>query len=112
MRKEEEIIELRMHNLSVDNRTRGTISSPISVATIDGEESCVMTFRDDNEGDVWPISLFKRFAGRSDGFDFGFDDMRELTFGDTVAEEQHALGFCFRLLVECLASDMNEEGVP
>ena len=102
MGKQKVVVELRVNNVAVHDGTSGTIASAVRVATVDGEEASVVTFRDDNEGDVGTVSLLESFAGGADGFDFCFDDVRELTFGDSVAEEQDTFGFGFGLLVECL----------
>jgi len=87
MRKEEEIIELGMNNICIDDRTRWTVPRTISIPTISWEETDVMTFRDDDESDFGSVSLLQGFACGTDSFDFGFDDVGELTFGDTVTEE-------------------------
>ena len=102
MGKQKVVVELRMDDVGVDDCPGRTITRTIRVTTVDGEETSVVTFRDDDESDVGTVSLLESFAGGADGFDFCFDDMRELTFGDSVAEEQDTFGFGFGLLVECL----------
>jgi len=102
MGKQKVVVELRVDNIAVDNCPCRTIASAVRVTTIYGEETSMMTFRDDDEGDVGTVSLLESFAGGANSFDFCFDDVRKLTFGDSVAEEQDAFGFGFGLLVECL----------
>src|SRR5271156_340624 len=87
MGKQKVIVELRMSDIVVDNSASWTIPCAVSVTSIGREESCVMTFCDDDEGDVWTVTFLESFAGRTNCFDFGFDDMSELTFGNTVTEE-------------------------
>ena len=102
MRKQVEIIELRVDNVGVDNCASGTISGAIRVAAFSGEETCMVTFCDNDEGDVGTVAFFEGLAGGPDGFDFRVDDMGELTFGDSITEEQDAFWFGFGLLIECL----------
>ena len=109
MRQQEEIVELRVHDFAVDNGASGTIARAIGIATFGGEETCVVTFRNDDKGDVGAVAFFEGLARGTDGFDFGVDDVRELTFGDTVTEEQHAFGFGFGLLVEGLVELASDE---
>ena len=70
MGKQEEIVELRVGDVVVDDRAGGTIPRTVGIATFSGEETCVVTFCDDDEGDVGTVSLFECFTGGTDGFDF------------------------------------------
>jgi hypothetical protein len=76
-----------MNNIAIDNRTGRTISGTIRISAIDGEESCMMAFCNDDEGDIGTITFFESFASGTDSFDFCFDDMGELSFRNTVTEE-------------------------
>lgn len=69
MGKQKEIIELRVDDVAVDDGAGRTISRTIGIPTFNGEETCVMTFCDDDEGDVGTVTLFECFAGGTDGFD-------------------------------------------
>jgi hypothetical protein len=102
MRKQEEIVELRMDNVVIDDGAGGTIPCAVGIATFSGEETCVVTFCNDDKGDVGTVPFFEGFTGRTDGFDFRVDDVGKLAFGDSVAEEENTLRFGFGLLVECL----------
>jgi hypothetical protein len=110
MGKEIVVVELRVTNVIVDNRAGHTVSGAIPLATVGGEEANVVTLRDDDKGDFGTVAFFEGLAGRADGFDFGFDDVCELTFGDTVAEEQDTFRLGFGLLVESLKSDGLSDG--
>jgi hypothetical protein len=87
VREEEEVVELWVDDVGVDDGACRAISGAVGVATVEGEEAGVVAFRDNDEGDVWAVAFFEGFAGGANGFDFGFDDVGELAFGDTVAEE-------------------------
>lgn len=100
--KQKVVVELWVHDIVVDDGSRRTVASTVRVATVDGEEAGVVTFCDNDEGNAGTVSLLEGFASGTDCFDFCFDDMRKLTFGDAVAEEQNTFGFGFGLLVECL----------
>lgn len=105
MRKQEEIIELRMCDVGIDDGASGTVTGAICIATVGWEEACVMTFCDDDEGDVGTVTFFKSFAGRANCFDLSFDDVCELALGDTITEEQDTFRLRFGLLIKCLLSD-------
>lgn len=70
MGKQKEIIELRVDDVVVDDGAGGTIPRAIGIPTFSGEETCVVTFCDDDEGDIGTVTLFEGFAGGTDGFDF------------------------------------------
>jgi hypothetical protein len=110
--KQVKVIELRMRNIGIDNGASRAIASTVGVATFSREESCVMTFGNNDESDVGTITLLESLAGRTEGFDFSLDDVGELAFRDTIAEEQNAFRFCFGLLIECLLSDWDGEREP
>ena len=87
MRKQKVVIELRMSNIGVDNGAGRAVACAVAITTINGKETSMMTFCNDDEGDAGTVSLFERFTRRPDSFDFRFDDMRELAFRYTIAEE-------------------------
>jgi hypothetical protein len=112
MGKQVKVVELRMSDIGIDDGSSGAIASTVGIATFGREETSMMTFGNDDESDVGTITLLESFAGRTDGFDFSFDDVSELSFGDTIAEEQDAFRLRFGLLIEGLLSDQEGEGEP
>jgi hypothetical protein len=87
MRKQKVVIELRVGDITVDDCAGGTIACAVPITTISGKETSVMTFCNDYESDVGTVALLECFAGRPDSFDFRIDNMCELTFRYTIAEE-------------------------
>jgi hypothetical protein len=99
-----------MCDIGVDDGAGRTIASAIRIATFSGEKTSMMTFGNDDKGDVGTVAFLEGLACRTNGFDFSVNDVSELSFGYTVAEKQHSLGFGFGLLVECLRQIV--EGIP
>ena len=108
--KEVVVIELGMTNVVVDDGAGHAVAGAISFTTVSGEEADMVPFGDHNESHLGTVALFEGLAGGADGFDFGFDDMRELTFGDPIAEEQDTFGLGFGLLVKSLEVRWESDG--
>ena len=85
--KQKVVVELRVDNVTVNDSPSRTVAGAVRVTTVDREEASVMTFRDDDKRDVRTISLLESFAGGTDGLNFCFNNMGELTFRDSVAKE-------------------------
>lgn len=82
----------RVRDANVDCRSRRNISGLSALLLLVGaEESRVMSFLDDDEGDAGTVVGLEFDACLADGRQLVLQDVRELAFGDAVAVQDDAV---------------------
>lgn len=82
-----------MSNFPFHHKSWKTVPAPVRIFLLDGEESGVVTFLNNDVSEGGAVSACKDVAGPTDGSYFGGKRFAELAFGNPGAVEDEAFGF-------------------